>query len=124
MISSNDIVIAVRNEFEAKVKSPLDLLSSGIRFGICDPQQSALGSLTRELLNHPPYKDLYEQVYGKANVIVDVGPTLISQLMAEGLDAAIVYRSNVLADAKAASLLKLVEIESELAQANQPLGDF
>ena len=120
MVSSNDIVIAVRKGYASTVKSPGDLISGSVRFGICDPQQSALGTLTRQLLNHPPYNDAYEEVYESADVIVDVGPTLISQLMAEGLDAAIVYRSNVLADPKAASLLELVEIESELALAKQP----
>ncbi|QEG24933.1 substrate-binding domain-containing protein [Mariniblastus fucicola] len=120
MVSSNDIVIVVRKGYASKIKSPSDLLSGDVRFGICDPQQSALGALTRELLVHPPYEDLYEQIYEKASVIVDVGPTLISQLMAEGLDAAIVYRSNVLADEKGASLLELVEIESERATARQP----
>jgi len=120
MYSTNDIVIAVRpGAWSEKIKSPKDLLARGIRFGICDAQLSALGSLTRELLSQPPYEGMYPQIYERASVVADVGPTLISQVIAEGLDAAIVYRSNVLADAKAADLLQLVELESERARANQ-----
>ena len=120
MVSSNDIVLAVRRECSTKLTSPRDLVTSGVRFGICDPQQSALGSLTKNFLDRPPFENLYGQIYQQANVIVDVGPTLISQLMAEGLDAAIVYRSNVMADPKASSDLEIIEIDSKFARAQQP----
>ena len=120
MFSSNDIVMAVRKQFASQLNSPADLLEQDVRFGICDPQQSALGRLTQKLLEAPPHDGLYEEVYDEASVIVDVGPTLISQLMAGGLDAAIVYRSNVLADDEAANRLELIEIQSELAKARQP----
>ena len=120
LISSNDIVMVVRKNLASRIRSPKDLLSEKLRIGICDPQQSALGALTRTMLTSPPFEDVYPQLEKKANVVVDVGPTLVSQLMAEGLDAAIVYRSNVLADEKAMALLELVEIDSEFATARQP----
>ena len=120
ILSTNDIVLVVRKESGAKIQSPRDLLQAGIRFGVCDPEQSALGSLTREMLSEAPFTGTYDEIQKSANVIVDVGPTLISQLVAGGLDAAIVYRSNVLADEKATEQLELIEIRSERATARQP----
>lgn len=120
MVSSNDIVIAVRRSCLDELHGPEALLKGEVRFGICDPQQSALGALTQSLLSQQPYSDLYPRIYDQANVISDVGPTLISQLLAEGLDAAIVYRSNVMADPRARSQLKLIEFDSNIAQARQP----
>lgn len=119
-ISSNDIVIAVRNQDGIDVTSAEQLLSnSELRFGICDPDQSALGRLTKRIWESYDSPVDYEQLSRQAAVTVDVGPTLISQLMSGGLDAAIVYRSNVVSDASASQQLTIVEIESDLARARQ-----
>ena len=120
VMSSNAIGMVVRKEMASQVESPRDLLKEGVRFGICDPEQSALGALTRVMLNRAPFEGLYDRIKDKANVMVDVGPTLISQIVAGGLDAAIVYRSNALADEKGAGLIEWIEIDSDFANARQP----
>ena len=72
----------------------------------------ALGFLTREILSRNweatakqadgsrGEENLYQVIERQAVVKADVGPTLISQLVAGGLDAAFVYRSNLASDPK------------------------
>lgn len=121
--SQNEIVIATRDSVPASIKTLDQLLEvTDLRIGVCDPEQSALGQLTKELLTHPPYENRYAQIHEQASVIVDVGPTLVSQLLAGGLDAAIVYRSNVMADPSAGHELRIIELDrsSRFSVAQQP----
>ncbi len=111
IVSSNPIVVAVAPNFAERFDSVEDLLKPGLRLGVCDPDQSALGLLTRQLFSEPPYQNWYQKIQEQAVVTVDVGPTLLSQLMAGGLDVAILYRSNVEADPNAVKTLKLLPIE-------------
>lgn len=111
-VSRNEIVIAIRNDLADAVHGPDDLTAEGIRVGICDPEQSALGTLTRLLLENEPYSGVYEKIRAKASVTVDVGPTLVSQLQAGGLDAIIVYRSNIMADPDGLAKVKLISFDS------------
>ncbi len=120
-VSSNEIVMAVQSAQAKGIKNPADLLTGTLRIGICEPEQSALGWLTRELLSSPPYDGLYEQIKNRSAVTVDVGPTLVSQLMAGGLDAAFVYRSNVMADPQSMQHIEIIPISrSENSKAIQP----
>ena len=74
------------------------------------------------MLENYPSPSFYEKLSKHASVSVDVGPTLVSQLLAGGLDAAIVYRSNIMADKKAMSELMVVEIDKSVSNsvATQP----
>lgn len=121
-VSSNDIVIAVRNKVTSPIKTPADLLDRDLRIGICDPDQSALGRLTKQILSQSPYEGLYQRIQKTSAVTVDVGPTLISQLAAGGLDVAFVYRSNIMANENALAELRIIEFDqrSQNAMATQP----
>lgn len=120
-ISSNEIVMAVQRSRADGIQSPQDLLSGDLRIGICEPEQSALGWLTGQLLSSPPYQGLYEQLQARSAVTVDVGPTLVSQLMAGGLDAAFVYRSNVMADPQSMQQIEVIPLApSAHSRAVQP----
>ncbi|MCH2181494.1 MAG: substrate-binding domain-containing protein [Mariniblastus sp.] len=120
-ISSNEIVMAVQRSQAEGIESPQDLLASDLRIGICEPEQSALGWLTRQLLSSPPYAGLYEQLEARSAVTVDVGPTLVSQLLAGGLDAALVYRSNVMADPQSMQQIEIISLApSTHSRAVQP----
>ena len=99
-VSHNQIVMAARVDLDTRIEHPRDLLNRDLRIGLCDPDQSALGRLTQTLLSNEPYQGLYDQLDDVAAVTVDVGPTLMSQLIAGGLDVAFVYRSNVMASAE------------------------
>ncbi len=53
---------------------------------------------------------MYQLIERQAVVKADVGPTLISQLVAGGLDAAFVYRSNLAADPKTLQAVNVYSI--------------
>jgi molybdate transport system substrate-binding protein len=120
--SRNEIVLAVSKTAPSKVQSSEALANSNLRIGICDPEFSALGFLTRELLSGISGADgkqvngatetesLYQSIERQAVVKADVGPTLISQLVAGGLDAAFVYRSNLAADPKTLQAVNVYSI--------------
>lgn len=121
-VSRNQIVIAVWAPLASSVTGPTDLLSEDLKVGICDPDQSALGRLTKDLLSERPFEGLYAKLEAKSAVTVDVGPTLVSQLLAGGLDAALVYRSNVMASEDSLDKLVMVEVseQKDLGLARQP----
>ena len=120
-VSSNDIVMAIEETQARHVTSPADLLNANLRIGLCDPEQSALGWLTQQLLSSEPYQDLYEKIQEQSAVTVDAGPTLVSQLSAGGLDVAFVYRSNVMADPQSMKNIKIIPLsQSAVSQAIQP----
>ena len=125
-MSNNQIVMAARKNLKAAVLGPGDLLDLDLRIGICDPTQSALGRLTKQMLSSQPYEGLYEELEKKASVTVDVGPTLMSQLLAGGLDIAFVYRSNVLANPESLDTLRIIEVDerSKTALATPAVVDF
>ncbi len=123
IVSENDIVIAVAKGNPHDIRTPEDLLQPGVRVGVCHPTESALGTLTRQMLSSERFNNIYGRVQAQKSVEVDVGPTLVSQILAGGLDAVIVYRSNVMSSAANLDELEVVEIqdgESGLARAVQP----
>ena len=120
-VSSNDIVMAIEETQASQIRSPKDLLNANLRIGLCDPDQSALGWLTQQLLSSTPYQALYEKIQEQSAVTVDAGPTLVSQLTAGGLDVAFVYRSNVMADPHLTKNIKIIPLpHSRASRAVQP----
>lgn len=121
-ISHNRIVMVTRKDLKRAVDGPRDLLESDLRIGICDPVQSALGKLTQQMLSSDPFDGVYDRLAEQASVTVDVGPTLMSQMLAGGLDVAFVYRSNVMASRQALEELEMIEIDSQASRsvATQP----
>lgn len=123
IVSENDIVIAVAKGNPHGIRTPEDLLTPGVRVGVCHPTESALGTLTRQMLSSERFNNIYGRVQEQKSVEVDVGPTLISQILAGGLDAVIVYRSNVMSSEANLDELDIIEIqdgETGLARAIQP----
>ena len=120
VFSTNEVVMAVSKKVPVAIDSPSKIIDANLRVGICDPESSALGKLTQDLLSNPPYTGLYSRIAGEAAVTVDVGPTLVSQLLSEGLDVGFVYRSNLLADRHSMDELNLVKLASDKGNATQP----
>ncbi len=92
-VSTMDIVILVAPSHKDKIKSIDDLLRPGIRVGMGNPEQSAMGHLTVQLL-----KDVgkWEALKESQNISTQVptGEYLIAPILSGNLDAALCYESN------------------------------
>jgi molybdenum ABC transporter molybdate-binding protein len=112
-IARNDMVLAVPRGNPKGIKTLNDLTREGLKVGVGNAEQSALGVLTARLLKEAK---LDEAIQPNVKVESATGDHLINQLRADALDVAIVYRSNV----AASSALEAVDIPGPQAQAEQP----
>ena len=90
-LSRTAMVIIVPKGNPKGIKTLSDLAQPGLKLGVAHEEQSTLGWLTAELLKS---QGLYEAL--KQNVVVNT-PTadlLVTQLVAGGLDSAIVYEAS------------------------------
>ncbi|MCB9882303.1 MAG: molybdate ABC transporter substrate-binding protein [Planctomycetes bacterium] len=117
-ISANEIVLLVRQGNPQRIATLEDLVTRELRLGMCRPDKSALGALTKRLLER---QGLWERLERSANVVVqsDTAHVLVNQMRAGSLDAAIVYRSSC---AYVLERLTVVPIAGDFARAEQPLG--
>jgi len=123
IISKNPIVIAVQTSNPFGIKVPQDLLDPELRVGVCHPEDSALGYLTKQMLSDPTFDGMYARLEQSKTLEVDTGPTLVSQIIAGGLDAVVVYRSNLVANPANLDKLQIIPIDDAgtgLALASQP----
>jgi molybdenum ABC transporter molybdate-binding protein len=116
-VSSNDMVILVKNEMRGTIESLSDLTKPNIRVGTAHPEKSALGALTVRLLDHL-------KINVNNNKLLDsaTGDFLVNQLRAGSLDAVIVYRSNALANSSTLNDAFIVDIDEPMAVAIQPFA--
>ncbi len=118
ILTENDIVIAVAKDNPKNIRTLQDFTRDDLRVGVCHPEKSALGHLTSKMLQKVA---IDERVREAAAVQSAAGDFLVSQIRAGGLDAVIVYRSNVLShSANVDDHLDIVEIEDDSALAVQP----
>ena len=116
-ISENPLVILVREGNPMNIESLEDLSREDVVVGLCDPDLSALGSLTRRLLRE---EGVYQQSVRSGAITVTTGDLLVAQMLAgDKLDAVVVYRANCV---KALDELELVRIDHPLAMAIQPFS--
>ena len=116
-VSSNDMVILVKNEMRGTIESLSDLTKPEIRVGTAHPEKSALGALTVKLLKHL-------KINVNRNKLLDsaTGDFLVNQLRAGSLDAVIVYRSNALVNPSTLNDAFIVNIDEPMAVAIQPFA--
>ncbi len=115
-LSDNPMVIVTAAGNPHQLHSLGDLARPGLRVGLAHPDKSALGHLTRKLLQDI---GLYNTILDQAEVKQDLpqGDLLVASLAAGALDAAVVYSSNATLQQ---DRLRLVPIELEGALAHQP----
>jgi len=89
--TSTDMVILVQPENPHGVQSIADLTQPGLRVGLANPDESALGGLARTLLKEEGY---YVEVMENCVVQTPTADLLVNAMKAGGLDAVIVYRVN------------------------------
>ncbi|MCW1922650.1 substrate-binding domain-containing protein [Luteolibacter arcticus] len=115
-LTETDLVIAVPNGNPAGIRSLADLSKPGLRLGVCDVEQSALGFLTDRLLDRSALK---KAVAGRVVARAPTGDLLVNQLRAGSLDAAVVYRANV---ATLGHAIDAIAIDHPAAKAVQPFA--
>ncbi|MFQ5730600.1 MAG: molybdate ABC transporter substrate-binding protein [Planctomycetaceae bacterium] len=92
ILSETDMVIIVPKDNPKNIAALKDLTQSGLRVGVTNPKQSALGELTRKLLKSV---GLLQAVEKNISVRTPTADMLVNGLRGHALDAAIVYRANV-----------------------------
>ena len=115
-ISTTEIVIAVAKGNPKKIHSLSDLEREKLKIGICNHNQSALGSLTKKLLEG---ENLWDGVYKNVRSQTPTADLLVNQLRTGSLDAVVVYKANV---AKVLDKVGVVSLSKKEAMALQNFG--
>jgi len=120
MVSANEMVILVEKGNPRGIKTLADLAIPGHRLGFAHPEKSALGYLTKFLLEEED--GLYQKVVESGNLKMDspTGDFLVNQIKTGSLDAVIVYKSNALAASSTVEDVDIIEIARPDAVAHQP----
>ncbi len=115
-ISKTQIVILVDKENRHNIHSLQDLTKDGLKIGVCNPRQSALGTLTARLLKK---HHLYDPVMKNVRSQTPTADLLVNQMRTGSLDAAIVYMANT---SKVRDKLSIIPLKLDDATATQNLG--
>lgn len=91
-LTSTKIIIITQKGNPKKINNLKDLTREGLKIGVTNPKQSALGFLVNKLLNE---KGLWDGIYPNICSQTPTADLLVNQLRTGSLDAAIVYISNV-----------------------------
>ena len=120
VVAKNDMVLVVKKGNPKQLAGLKDLLRTGLKVGLAHPQKSALGKLSNDLLHK---QGLYEKLHATGNVeiLASKGDELANQMQLGALDAAIIYRSNVLSSEQILEQCEIVEFKQN-AYATQPLA--
>ncbi len=115
-VSQTQIVIITDKANNKNIKSMRDLAKPGLKVGMCNPRQSALGTLTMKLLQGCSVKD---KILANVRSQTPTADLLVNQMRTGSLDAAIVYKANT---AKVKDKFTIVPIDLKEANATQNLG--
>lgn len=117
-VSETDMIVAVEKGNPKNIRSLDDLQRSGIKLGVTNEKQSALGALTVALLRD---LGLYEGIEPNIASRTPTADLLVLKLQTGALDAAIVYRANV---SQVMDKLDVVDINDAHAKASQPIAMY
>ena len=115
-LTENDMVILVAKGNPRQVRGLADLGREELKIGLADPDKSALGELARRMIVRA---GLWSAVDAGVDVYSPTGDILVNQVLTGSLDAAVVYRSNVLAHEGNRDRLEAVEVGVDDAVAFQ-----
>jgi molybdenum ABC transporter molybdate-binding protein len=90
-LSRTDMVLLVPKGNPKSIHTLGDLAASGLKIGVANEEQSALGALTARLLRA---QGLYNGVMPNVRVQTPTADLLVNQMRAGSLDAVIVYMAN------------------------------
>ena len=115
-LSETDMVVIVPKANPHKISELKHLAREGLKVGVANPKQSALGELTRKLLDS---LGLLKSVSKNVSVRTPTADLLVNQVRAKSLDAAIVYRANV---SQVKNDVKVISINKGKSTAVQPIA--
>ena len=115
-ISRTDILIAVPKGNPQGITSLADLTKEGLKLGVGNAQQGALGALTEKMLGDA---GLLPGAMANVRSQTPTADLLVNQLRAGGLDAVIVYEANI---SQVREHLDIVRIDLPGAKAVQPFA--
>ena len=113
-VSETDMVILTAPENPLGITGLHDLTEGPVKLGVANPDASALGALTRRLLQE---MGIHDAVDANVSTRTPTADLLVNQVKAGGLDVAIVYRANA---SRVLDELVVVDIDHPLAKAVQP----
>jgi molybdenum ABC transporter molybdate-binding protein len=91
-ISQVAIIIAVPKGNPKGIGTPEDLTRDGIKLGLCHPEQSSIGALTKKMFDP---SGLYERLQPNVKATSATADVLVNQVLLGSLDACIVSEGNV-----------------------------
>ena len=113
-VSETDMVIITKKSNPQGIRTLQDLTAAGLKLGVANPDESALGALTRRLLRE---LGIEQEIETNVSTKTPTADLLLNQVRVGGLDAAIVYRANT---SQVTSELEVINIQHPLARAVQP----
>ncbi len=113
-VSETDMLILVEQDNPKNIQSLEDLAQPGFKVGVANAEQSALGALTKNLLQE---MGIYEEVMKNVKVQTPTADLLVNQIQTGSLDAVIVYEANTV---KVRDKMELIRIDHPKALAVQP----
>lgn len=115
-VSKSDMVIITEKGNPKGIKTLNDLARPGLKIALCDPQKSALGKLTDDLLKR---LGIQQDVHKNLQVTSATADNLVQYIVVGKMDAAVVYKANTVPEAEK---LKVLRINDPTAQAIQPIA--
>jgi molybdenum ABC transporter molybdate-binding protein len=113
-VSRTDMVIITKKGNPENIQTLEDLTRHGLTLALAHPEKSALGKLTRDMLEDV---GIYDDVHKNVKTEKPTADFLVTDMRAGAIDAAIVYRANT---SQAAGELEIIEIDHPRAGAVQP----
>ena len=120
-VADTDMLVITQKGNPLGIKDVRDLTKSDLKLGVANAEQSALGALTKKLFEGIKVSEsnLYVAIEKNVRVQTPTADMLVNQVLARGLDAAIVYRANV---ASISEKLDFVDIREGNPKAVQPIA--
>ena len=112
-LSMTPMVILVAQDNPHGIRGLKDLTQQGLKVGVANEQQSALGKLTADLLKQ---QGLFDAVQANVVTRTPTADLLVNQIMTGSLDAVVVYRANAVV---VSDKLELIPIQKQGANAIQ-----
>jgi ABC-type molybdate transport system substrate-binding protein len=115
-LSQTEIVMIVKKGNPLNIKTLDDLVKPGIKIGVGHPEQSALGALTKKLLDS---KKLYEKIKPNISSETPSADMIVTQFKTGSLDVCLVYTVNI---NYMKNEIEIISLNEEKAIAVQPFA--